>query len=90
MANYKLLWKVILGENHAPTGKTRHYLGAMLAPVPVELRIIKYPEDSGYYLFYCDNSGKEFTDTYHDTVDEAKSQAEWEFNVKPEEWEFCI
>jgi hypothetical protein len=89
MADYRLLWKIKLGERHTPTGKTRHYLGGAEAPTPVELRIIRYPDDPGYYLFYCDGEGVEFTDTYHDTVDEAKAQAEWEFNVKPEEWERC-
>lgn len=87
MLDFYLLWKIRLGERHTPTGKTHHYVGGVQAPVPVELRIIQYPEDEGYYLFYCDGAGKEFTDTYHATVEEAKAQAEWEFSVKPEEWE---
>jgi hypothetical protein len=55
-------------------------------PPPSELRIVKYDGDSGFYLFYCDDSGKEFTDTYHDSLEEALAQAEWEFGVKPHEW----
>jgi hypothetical protein len=43
--------------------------------------------DPGYYLFYCDDSGVEFTDTYHDSLDQALSQAEWEFRTKADEWE---
>ncbi|MBB5318006.1 hypothetical protein [Tunturibacter empetritectus] len=30
-----------------------------------------------------DNLG---TDTFHETLDEALHQAEWEFEVRPEEW----
>jgi len=85
MSDYHLLWRVRLGADHKPTGRTRHNIGGAPAPVPVELRIAQY--DEGYYLFYCDEFGKEFTDTYHEFVEEAKAQAKWEFNVKPEEWE---
>lgn len=89
MSDYHLLWRIRLGESHNPTGRTRHSVGGAPAPVPVELRIIQYPQDQGYYLFYCDESGKEFTDTYHESVEEAKAQAKWEFNVMPDEWESC-
>jgi hypothetical protein len=56
-------------------------------PPPSELRIVSYPDDNGYYLFYCDGNGVEMTDTYHESIERALSQAEWEFEVKPDEWE---
>ena len=89
MLDYRLLWKIRLCERHKPTGKTRRYVGGAEAPVPVELRIIEYPEEQGYYLFYCDGAGRESDDSYHESVEEAMAQAEWEFSVKPEEWEQC-
>jgi hypothetical protein len=82
-----VLRTVRLNPSHALTGKTRHMLGTQPAPTPSELRIVQYPDDAGYYLFYCDDTGKEFTDTYHDTVDKAMAQAEWEFRVRPAEWQ---
>ena len=86
-SHYRILWKVKLCKHHAPTGRTLHFLSNIPAPPPVELRIIQYPEDNGYYLFYCDDRGKEYTDTYHDSVEDAMRQAEREYNVKPEEWD---
>ena len=86
--------RVRLQPQHQPTGKTRHYFGRgpddpnrVEAPVPAMLRIVRYDDAWGFYLFYCDADGVEFMDTLHETVDAAKGQAEFEFNVKPEEWQ---
>jgi hypothetical protein len=56
-------------------------------PTPSSLAIASYPGEDGYYLFYLDPSGEELTDTFHDSVDAAMQQAEWEFGVRPEEWQ---
>jgi hypothetical protein len=82
-----LIWRIRLGEKHVPTGGTHHYHGSEELPPPVELRIVKYDDTGGYYLFYCDNDGNEITDTYHDTIASAMKQAHWEFNVAENEWE---
>ncbi len=50
------------------------------------LKIVQYAADAGFCLFYCGADGKETTDTNHDSVEEAQKQAEWEFQVKPNEW----
>jgi hypothetical protein len=81
------LRRIRLGQNHLPTGKTRHYLGGTFAPVPCDLRIVKYANDQGFYLFYCNGDGVELTDTYHETLEAAMDQADWEFGIKEEEWE---
>lgn len=83
--------RVKLGPAHRPTGATRHYRdGAELAP-PTELQITQYlGEHEGFYLFYCDETGEEQTDTYHDSIDAAMRQAEREFGVTPEEWEVLV
>ena len=85
MSDYILLMKVDLSSYEA-TGKTKHFYGSMELSKPDELRIVQYHGDSGFYLFYCDKSGEEVTDTYHDTMESAFKQAEWEFNVKPDAW----
>ena len=50
------------------------------------LAIGKYDEDPGYYLFYCDNNLNVLNDTYHNTIDEAKEQAEFEFTNSNKTW----
>jgi hypothetical protein len=85
-----VLARVRLGDDHRPTGRTKHLLlsasGQNEIATPVELRITKYDDTEGVYLFYCDDDGTELTDTYHDTVSDAMDQAGWEFNVRPDEW----
>jgi hypothetical protein len=87
MTNYVVLQRVKLSSRHAPTGKTCHYQGAVLLPPPAELRIVKYSGDTGFYLLHLDAEGVDLTDTYHDTLEDAQIQAQWEFQIVPNEWE---
>jgi hypothetical protein len=69
------------------TGNTRHYRGNLLPP-PYSLKIVQLSEDldAGYYLLYLDAAGAEMTDTWHDSVEAAMAQAEFEFGLMPSEW----
>lgn len=82
----KLLRRIKLKSAHKPTGKTQHFHGDKPLPAPTELRIVQFSSDPGCYLFYCDESGIEMTDTYHDSVQEAMAQAEFEFGIAADEW----
>ena len=50
------------------------------------LAICKYDNESGYYLFGCDSDWTTITDTYHDNINEAKEQAEFEYRNTIETW----
>jgi hypothetical protein len=52
------------------------------------LEIATYGSDSGFFLFHlcADGSG---TDTWHQTLDDAFHQAEFEFKVSRDEWHDC-
>lgn len=82
-----VLRQATLTARHKPTGNTRHYDVSGPLPAPRALRIASYPGDAGYYLLYLDEAGRELTDTYHESMEDALAQAEWEFGIKPEEWE---
>jgi hypothetical protein len=82
--------EIRLGPQHKPTGRTRHLVGGAPIAKPSALRIVSYDGDPGFYLLYLDTEGKELTDTYHDTLEAALDQAEWEFGVTPDEWESCV
>ncbi|WP_433076894.1 hypothetical protein ACQP1P_33125 [Dactylosporangium sp. CA-052675] len=92
MADPIVLAQVRLQPHHQPTGVTRHYFGnpsgaRVEVPRPVSLQVVQYPGDEPRaYLFYCDESGGEMTDTYHDSVQEAFEQASAEFGVLHHEW----
>jgi hypothetical protein len=62
------------------TGATRHIVGGDEVTDFAALAIAQYPSDSGFYLFYCDESWEVVTDTYHDSIRAAIEQAEFEFD----------
>ena len=96
MSDYLIHRRITLKSHHAPTGKTRHFLSSLVEddlirgpelPAPHSLMIAQLPPDEGFYLLYLDGSGDEITDTWHESLEKALSQAKWEFNVEFEEWE---
>jgi hypothetical protein len=42
--------------------------------------------DPGFLLFYLDEAGDLITETYHETLQKAYEQAEWEFRVPVQAW----
>ena len=86
MSGYRILRQLTLGPSTEATGKTRHFSGGGLFRIPAELQVVELPGSPGYYLLYFDDSGREMTDTFHDSVEQAVAQAEWEFNVKGRDW----
>ena len=86
MSDYIVLRHVALGPSHKPTGKTRHYACGRDLPPAGMLRIVRLENDAGVYLLHCDSDGNELTDTLHDSVEAALSQAAWEYGVRPDEW----
>ncbi|HEY4326170.1 MAG TPA: hypothetical protein VGN20_19440 [Mucilaginibacter sp.] len=71
-----------------PTYNTQHYANGELLGVAYGLVICKYENDDGCYLFYCDDQWVEFADTWHETTDDAKDQAEYEYAGITNNWSF--
>jgi len=68
------------------TGTTRRLVGGeertqAIASVQIEAA------DAGFYLLYFDSDGNGITDTWHQTIEEAKGQADFEFGIVDEDWE---
>lgn len=61
-----------------PTGNCRHFGAGLLDPA-AGLAICRDVSSSCFYLFGCNSRWQEFTDTCHDTLDEAIRQAEFEY-----------
>ena len=75
------------------TGKTRHSIGALFDGVPTPIEDLPTPEwveiseeDGAYYLFHLDADGVCFADTWHQSLDEAKEQAAFEFGIESNDW----
>ncbi len=74
------------------TGKTAHYVGfletdrisALPVAPPESLRIEGEP--GNFFLLRLDESGKCLADTWHQTLEGAKSQALSEYETRDEDW----
>ena len=76
------------------TGKTTHAIGRLQGdqvvesvrlPSPAWVEIVE--EDGMYSLNYYTATGRFLTDTCHPTLEEAKDQALFEFDIPPDGWE---
>lgn len=75
-----------IDHRHVPTRGTTHIVAG---PVDIarRLAICKYPNESRFYLFYCDENWNAATDTWHETVEGAKEQADFEYKGSRSTWE---
>ena len=80
---------IILNQKHQKSGKTSHYINDALVTEFSGLAICKYADSEEFYLFYCNESWECITDTYHETVESAIDQAEFEFITSKSDWIFC-
>jgi hypothetical protein len=83
-----VLKRVRLGPQHHAS-RTKHTIsdarGEREFPPFTELVIAADPGETSCYLFHICADGQ-VADTWHQSVDEALHQAEWELGVQPEEW----
>ena len=86
-SEYLVLYGVTLADENRPTGKTIHRRDCDELPPPQRLLIVRYPDVDGVYLLYMDEHGSEQADTFHDDVQGAIEQAQWEFGVSRSQWE---
>ncbi len=75
------------------TGKTRHSVGTVLEGEPTPVEDVAVPDsieisevDGAYYLYRLDANGVCIADTWHQSLNEAKEQASFEFGIKSDEW----
>lgn len=82
----QIVQRVRLRPEHRPTGNTRHTVNGIVVEPPAELRIVQFNGDAGFYLIHFDERGRELTDTYHESCEEAMGQAEFEFGIAHTDW----
>ena len=85
MSGFVALKRVVLGDHHLRPGRTRHTMNGKDFPAFASLEIAQFPNDSGFYLLHICATG-EVADTWHQTIEDAMHQAEFEFGVRKEEW----
>ncbi len=85
MSAFIALKRVVLTDHHLRPGRTRHTMNGTDFPPFVSLEIAQFPNDSGFYLLHICATG-EVADTWHETLEDAMHQAEFEFGVQEDEW----
>jgi hypothetical protein len=76
-----------LDGRQRPTGNTRHLANGTLLGPAAGLAICRLA-DGGFYLFGCDAGWNPITDTWHETLDDALHQAEFEYEGVGSTWEW--
>jgi hypothetical protein len=71
-----------------PTGATAHYSNGQVQGPARALAICQYAgSDHDFYLFYCDEAWVVMNDTWHSTLEQAKQQAEREYEGISVRWQ---
>jgi len=75
------------------TGKTQHFLGAVKEGLPVPVSALPVPkwvgisqEPAGFFLLYFDQNDVFITDGWHESLEGAKKQAHFEFEITENDW----
>ena len=84
----KVIATAVIDGNARPTGGTIHRGPDGVIPSASALAIVD--GEAGIYLLYCDVDWQVLTDTWHLSVDAAKSQAEFEYEGISKAWEDAV
>jgi len=80
----KVLATAVVSEAVRPTGATIHRGPDGVVPPASALAIVM--SETGVFLFYCDREWQVLADTWHPSVNNAKAQAEFEYEGISELW----
>ena len=77
----------VIDWRHNPTDRTSHVVGGEPLGPAAALAICRDRDDSSYYLLYCNEAWESITDTWHETLEDAKAQAGFEYEGIDASWE---
>lgn len=71
---------------HRHTGNTKQIVGGVVLRPASGLVICQYNGDTAFYLFGCDAEWNCKSDTLHESLEDAKEQAEFEYEGTMNTW----
>ncbi|MEX2154342.1 MAG: hypothetical protein WD825_13465 [Gemmatimonadaceae bacterium] len=87
IGGFEVICWTILDDRHEASGRAAHSVrGGRMSP-PSGLAICKDDRGGAFYLFQCDDDWEPMSDSWHQTLDDAKNQAELEFTGSSDTWE---
>jgi hypothetical protein len=75
-----------IDERHRHTGKTKQIVAGIVLGAVSGLAICQYEGEECFYLFGCDAHWNSLSDTWHESLEDAKSQAEFEYEGTLNTW----
>jgi hypothetical protein len=75
-----------IDERHRFTGNCVHTVAGLQMDAMAGLAICQYTGEEAFYLFGCDSDWQSVTDTWHQTLEDAKHQAEYEYEGVSKTW----
>ena len=60
--------------------------GIEIAPLPDPIAVEAVEQDGAFFRLRLDRAGRCIADTWHETLEAAKSQANFEFGVEEGDW----
>jgi len=78
-------WSAI-DDRHRATGNCRQIVADVLQGPAAGLAICQYEGETAYYLFGYDSEWNTVTDTWHETLEGALGQAEFEYEGVSHKW----
>ena len=76
-----------IDERHRHTGNCKQIVAGVLMGAAVGLAICQYAGEDSSYLFGCDVDWNTLSDTWHETLESAKAQAEFEYQGVSATWQ---
>ena len=87
LAGLPVIGNTRIDARHRPTGGCLHTVRGVAMGPAAGLAICRDSEP-GFYLFGCDAEWNVVTDTWHETLDDALHQAEFEYEGVGDTWEW--
>lgn len=87
IGGFKVICYTSIDSRHRFTGKTKQIVRGELMGAMSGLAICQPDKTDAVYLFGCDTDWNVVTDTWHQSLDEAKEQAEYEYEGVTQTWE---
>jgi hypothetical protein len=82
----KVILYTRIDDRHRHTGNTKQIVGGAVLQPAHGLAICQYEGENSFYLFGCDEQWNSVSDTWHASVEDAMSQAEFEYEGVSQTW----
>ena len=79
IGNAKVVCFTRIDSRHKHTGNTSQITASQVVSTVTNLAICQPQGEQAFYLFGCDDTWRNITDTWHQSLEEAKAQAEFEY-----------